>query len=108
MIFANIIRIKDFFYTLPAEERMKVFGGVRAFTEKYLKTGKFKSVYVSVDLKTYVVIWEAESGEEAARIFAENPGSNYSDYDSFPVIEYSAYQNILKQAMETAQQAAKM
>jgi hypothetical protein len=107
MLFINTMRIKDFFYTLPAEEQAKVFGGVRAFTGKYLKMGKFKSVYVSFDLKTIVVIWEAESAEEAARLFAENPGSNYTDYDSFPIIEYSVYQNILKEAMEAAQKVAR-
>jgi hypothetical protein len=106
MLFINTMRIKDFFYTLPAEEQAKILGGVRAFTGKYLKMGKFRSVHVSVDLKSYVVIWEAESAEEAARLFAENPGANYTDYDSFPIIEYSAYLNIMKGAMEAAQKAA--
>ena len=105
MLFITNIRIKDLFYTLPMEEQIKRAAGTRAFGEKYVKLGKFKGYYASVDLKRFVVIWEADSVEDAARVFADHPNANFIEYDSFPVIEYRDYIKIITEVREAQQKA---
>jgi hypothetical protein len=100
VLFVNIIRVKDSFYALSAGEQAKIAAATRAYMAKYAQMGKFKNAYSSIDLKKWIVIWEADSGEEAARIFAQNPNANYVDYDNIPIIEQASYLKIMKEAME--------
>jgi hypothetical protein len=102
MLFVNILRATGTVASMLPEQRMKLMMANQEYTEKYMKMGKFKSLYASLDLKTFVVIWEADSAEEAARIFAEAPLARYMDTENLPVIEYESYRKIMDAAMMAA------
>jgi hypothetical protein len=102
MQFINIMRATGAVNAMAPDQRLKLLKANRDFTEKYIKMGKFKSLYSSLDLKTFIVLWEADSEEEAARIFSEAPVVRFMDVENIPVIEYETYKKIMDEAMMAA------
>jgi len=95
-----IIGMKDAYFTLPPETKMKLMEGGTAFIEKYLKAGKIKEAYSAPGLKQSVVIAELESAEEIERIFLDHPGFPFMDVEMRVLLEWDVSMKIWKESME--------
>jgi hypothetical protein len=98
MKFLVTTRTKDVFLTLPPERQMELLNGALAYIDKYRKAGNCREIYWIPGWNRGVVIWEAESGEEAARQVAENPIAPYTDMESYALSDWDAYVKALMEA----------
>jgi len=98
MKFLIISKTKDIFFTLPPERQMEILNGAFAYIDKYRKAGNCKEMYWMPGWSRVVVIWESESGEEAARQVAENPIAPYTDMESYALSDWDAYVKALMEA----------
>jgi len=98
MKFLIISRTKDAFLTLPQERQTELLTAALSWIEKYRKAGKCKEIYWIPGWNRSVVIWEAESGEDAARTTAENPMGPYTDMEAYALSDWDAYIKALMEA----------
>jgi muconolactone delta-isomerase len=101
MKFLIISRTKEVFLTLPPERQTELLTAALSWIEKYRKSGKCKEIYWIPGWNRSVVIWEAESGEDASRTTAENPMNPYNDMEAYALSDWDAY---IKAMMEARSQ----
>ena len=101
MKFLIISRTKDVFLTLPPERQTELLTAALSWIEKNRKAGKCKEIYWIPGWNRSVVIWEAESGEDASRTTAENPMNPYNDMEAYALSDWDAY---IKAMMEARSQ----
>ena len=97
MKFLVILHIKDSYYSHPQEKRAELQAGVLAFSDKYLKSGKLKELYFMSDMRGSVGIWDVVSTEELARAAMEYPLSPFTDFETYPLVEYDAVAKMMKE-----------
>lgn len=98
MKFLIISRTKEVFFTLPPERQTELLTGSLSWIEKYRKAGKCKELYWIPGWNRAVVVWEAESGEDASRATAENPMNSYNDMEAYALSEWDPYIKALMEA----------
>ena len=103
MRFMVILRTKDAYFMLPKEKQLELFEESVAFVERHRKAGNCREINYLPGSKGTVSIWTAESSEEVALRFLENPMSIYedaqiyllSDWDSFVSTTRKIYRRII-------------
>ena len=98
MLYVNIMRATSASYSMPPEQRARLLSAQAVYIDKYVKMGKFKYLYCSIDLKNFIIVWEAETGEEAARIFSEAPLARYMDIEVLPCVDYDTWLKVMAEA----------
>ena len=106
MKFLVSLYLQDSYHSQPQKKRAEFQAGVLTFTDKYLKSGKLKEVYFTTDMKGGFAIWDVASAEELALATLEYPLSPFTDFETYPLVEYNAVAKMFK-AMAAAQKAAK-
>jgi hypothetical protein len=96
MKFIKIHRFTDFYYSLPEDKKAAIMAGNMAFAEKYMKAGKLKEYYTMSDVKGGIAIWEVESNEELIRLAMEYPGTAYTHFETYPVVDYATLMKVSK------------
>jgi hypothetical protein len=97
MKFMRILRPNNVYYALPAEKKAELSAGAFAFAEKYLKSGKLKEFYFMSDMKGGFAIWDVASAEELLRLAMEYPMTPYTDFETYPVVEYDSMIKLRKE-----------
>jgi hypothetical protein len=98
MKFLVTSKVKDVFYMLPDEQRLVIMGAAMAYADKLIKEGKISEVHVMPAWGKTVMISDVESHDEASRISLENPLYNYSEMESYALVEWHAW----RKQVETA------
>jgi muconolactone delta-isomerase len=96
MKFLRILRNTEVYYSLPAEKRAELSTSAYTFAEKHLKSGKLKEFYFMSDMKGGFAIWDVSSTEELARFTMEYPMAPYTDFETYPLVEYDAVAKMRK------------
>ena len=100
MKYLTITRVKDLFYMIPPERQMEIMEGLTAYIDKYRKSGKCREIYIAPGLKTGVTIWEIDSGEEADRLWIENPMYPFLDVETYVLADFDVHVKALKEKHE--------
>jgi muconolactone D-isomerase len=101
MLFLKTHQLNEVFYALPAEKRAELTAAAMAFAEKYIKAGKMKEYYYKGDSKGGFAIWDVESNEELIGLAVEYPLTPYTDFETYPVIDYKAMEKMWKERVAT-------
>jgi hypothetical protein len=106
MLFLKIHRLNEVYYSLPAEKRAELTAAAMVFADKYVKASKMKEYYFMSDSKGGFAIWDVASNEELLQIAVEYPLTPYTDFETYPVVEYKTMAKMW-QAMTTTKKAVK-
>ena len=98
MKFLVTSKVKDVFYGLPDEQQMVIMGAAMAYADKLMKERKISEVHVMPGWGKTVFIVDVESNEEASRMSLENPLYNYSEMESYALVEWNAWRKQLETA----------
>lgn len=96
MKFLVSLYLQDSYYSQPQEKRAEFQAGILAFTDEYLKSGKLKEVYFTTDMRGGFAIWDVASSEELARATMEYPLSPFTDFETYPLVEYEAVAKMMR------------
>ena len=95
-----ISKVKDTFYALSDERRMVLWGGAIDYVDRLIKEHKFKDVQHMPGWNQTVFIVEVESAEEATKLAVENPMHDYTEIQSYPIVEWGVYINEMRSAFQ--------
>jgi hypothetical protein len=100
-----IHQYKDIFYTLPQEKTAELNAAVQAFSNKYMKAGKLKDIYVLYD-RRIIGLWDFDSDEEMGVAAFEYPLAPYQRTEMVHYADYNTAVALTRKAA-AAQQPAK-
>ncbi len=98
MRYLVISRPKDVFYSLPDERRMVLMEGTISYVDKYRKAGKFKKVHHMPGWNRTMLILEVDSQEEAERIALESPMYQFTDIETYAMVEWDTFLHEFREA----------
>ena len=96
MKFLVMVRTKDLFFGLPTEKQIKLLNETFDFVEKQKKAGHCKEIYYTPGYKGTVSIWEAETSEELALRFIENPMNPFEDAQIYLLSDWGIFMDTAK------------
>ena len=104
MKYIKIHCIKDTYSALPAEKRAELTASAMAFADKYKKAGKMQEYFFMADGSGGFAIWDVAFNEELYSISLEYPLRPYTDFETYPVVDYAAAAQRYKESV-TARKA---
>ena len=91
MKFLVFVRTKDLFLGLPQEKQIKLLNETFDFIERQKKAGHCKEIYYTPGYKGTASIWEAETSEELALRFLENPMNPFEDAQVYLLSDWRTF-----------------